>query len=320
VPPQHVAPREKPVLPAPAGITEYELRGHRMLKGPYGSDPRVQQDAKALIEYGQAERAATNKRNEEIFKGDLGVWEKDYLAWQEFERNKPKTLREQQDADRKAQRTQMMQERFGSLGVEHFAKQIDESQKSVANLPASTSAIAAARNLLDGDVKMFTGSDAEIRLSMAKLGAAIGRPTDPRIPATEQFKSVITPIMAQLRAAVVGTGAQSEKELKTLEQAVGSDIKLDAASMRGIIKQIERINEMTAIAHQKRLQTFAGNDENDKRMVYNFYGLPMEKIVAQDKVNLLLRDQSDPAAHKEFDDYYHTPGLAQRVLATRRGR
>ena len=296
----------------PAGKEE---RAWELYRRKYINDEDVVRRATDAI-------APYKQKREQDYAEKRKEWEIKYQAVlqeeaKERERayNRPKTDLELAEAQRKAERGQYMQGRFGSLGAEHFGKKLDESQKAVENLPASNAAIQNIKTILPN---MMTGSTADANLALRKFLSTVGFPADPRIEPTEQFKAYIAPILAQMRTAVVGTGPQSEKELAALQQAVGSDIKLEAGSIAGIIDTMEKLNLRSALTHQKKLLTFAGNDENDRRMVMNWYGLPMEDLVPKGAIEILQRGRDNPAVRAEFDKEFHTPGLAERVLERRR--
>jgi len=294
------------------GATERALL---LYKQKYRNDPEAVQKAEDAI-------APYKQKREQDYAERRKEWELKYGAVlqeeaKERERayNRPKTELELLDAQRKSARDQYIQGRFGTLGTEHFGKKLDESQKAVENLPASNLAIQNVKTVLP---QMMTGSLAEQEMAVGKFLHSVGFPLKPGIVPTEQFKSYIAPILSQMRTAVVGSGPQSEKELAALQQAVGSDIKLEPGSIKGIVETMEKLNLQAALAHQKRLLTFAGNDENDRRMVMNWYSLPMEDLVPKGAIEILRRGRDNPAVRAEFDKEFHTPGLAERVLE--RGR
>jgi hypothetical protein len=165
---------------------------------------------------------------------------------------------------------------------------------------------------------MFTGSTAEINLSAKKFLAALGFPDDPRVPATEQFKSFMAPIIAQARMSLAGGANISDADMRAATSAAAGNIKLERTSIQGVLDAIERINTVNAVEHQKKLLAFTGADPDRQRMVFGTFGVPMEQVVPQGAVDRLRQHADNPAVHKEFDDTFHTPGLAQRVLKFRR--
>ena len=310
----------KPTLPTPAEITEYETRGYRMLRGPHASDPRVQADAQALIAYGQAQRTKTDARNAEVFKADIGAWEKDELARRGRFADQPKTnlelLKGEQDLSEK-RRAAELSHRLGGIPETVYVDAIKESHKDAVKIPAAQASISNARRSLV-DESMFTGGTANVELSMKKLAAAIGMPLDPRVNATETFKSYMAGVVAQARQALVGGANISNADLAAAERAAAGDITLERGSIKSVLDSLERINVATAVAHQQKLATLAGSDPDRQRGIYGLYGVPsMENIIPQRSVERLLANPTEETA-RQLDEAYHTPGLARRILMNRR--
>jgi hypothetical protein len=161
--------------------------------------------------------------------------------------------------------------------------------------------------------KMFTGSTGDMQLSLKKLMSASGFPTDPRINATEEFKSYVKPILGAARQALVGGANISDSDMKIAEAAVGGDIKLDRTSIVDILGAIERMNTAAAINHQRKVEAIAGDNPQRQATLFGAYGLPMENVVPREAVGL-LRSQPTPEVMEQFNRKYHTPGLAQRIL------
>jgi len=62
-----------------------------------------------------------------------------------------------------------------------------------------------------------------------------------------------------------------------------------------------------------------GDDKNRQRLIFPTYGVPgMEHVVPPGAVTRLREHADNPAVMKEFDDTFHTPGLAEKVLKFRR--
>jgi CO dehydrogenase/acetyl-CoA synthase delta subunit len=172
----------------------------------------------------------------------------------------------------------------------------------------------ARRNLNEG--KMFTGSGAEVELTGAKLKALAGFPADPRIEATESFKAMVAPIVAQARQALAGGANISDNDMKIAEKAAGGNITLERGSINEILGSLERINTAIAVDHQKKVLSYTGTDPNSQRAM-NSYFLPMERIVPEAAITRLIEHRNNPGAIKQFDDTFMTPGLAQKILQAR---
>jgi hypothetical protein len=161
--------------------------------------------------------------------------------------------------------------------------------------------------------KMFTGSAGELDLSLKKLMSSAGFPTDPRINATEEFKSYIKPILAAARQSLVGGANISDSDMKIAEAAVGGNITLDRNSIVHILGSLERMNTAMAVNHQRKVETIAGDDPQRQAIMFGSYGLPMENVVPREAVGL-LQSQPTQEVMQQFDRKYHTPGLAKRIL------
>ena len=170
---------------------------------------------------------------------------------------------------------------------------------------------SAIRNALQVAPEMFTGSSAEINLLLKKLMASAGFPTDPRIAATEEFKSFIAPILASAR--LVGGANISYGDVEIVLAVEAGNITLDKETIPKVLAAIERMIVATAINHQKKLDGFSARDPQRQAALYSLYGLPMENIVPRDAVKL-LKSQPTPEMMDTFNKKYKTPNLAQKVL------
>lgn len=304
--------------PRPTPLTPHELYGQGLLRDPRAfGDPLVQQRAQEYITFGAARRKFQDETN-------LKEWEKNRELQKQREEqrvNAPKVemeLRAKEQELRDKDITQQQALRYGGMRPEFVETMLKESREATKTLPNSVTSINNALSMLEGDKKMFTGSDAEIRLSMAKLGAALGLPVNPKIATTEQFQSMVAPIVAQLRTMLVGNQAVSDADRQAAEKAAAGKITLEPESIRGVLGAIQRMSVLAAVDHQRKLLTVAGTDENAQRLLFNTMGLSMEVIVPQAAVADLRRQARDPDALREFDETFQTPGLAVRVLRSRR--
>jgi hypothetical protein len=311
------APGERPEPKlAPETQREQILKAYQR---KYRDDPIAVQNAQQQIDAlaGERQRDWTIKHEK---------WKIDYAN--DLKQNDPKYQQELKDARTKEQREaeEYATFPFGKARHEQLAK---ESAELVKGIPAGQQAIANVRGLMNSDAGMFTGSDANISQGLAKAAIALNLPYDPKtrdkVENTEAFKGFITPILASLRPAVVGTGAQTAPELKLLQDAAAGNITLERGSIEKILNAIEHLNAVAAVQHHKRLITNAGGNENARAVLFGNYELPLEDILPRGKTDLLRREIAakggDEAAIKaemeEFDKTYFTPGLAQRVLGRR---
>ena len=240
------------------------------------------------------------------------------------------TQQERQTAEQSAARANVTaQERVRGFGSEaayaDAVKGLEASHKDVQHIPNAAIAINNAMELLNKDPKMFTGQLADVQQSWAKFVRALGGSFDDRIIGTEKFKPYLTDILAQLRPAIVSSGAQSNAEFKRLELAAASDNKLERESIAGILHSIAERNVADATRHQARFEDFAARSPAERGSKAPYLSLPMENVVQPDAVRE-LRDlvgkartpEEANAVIKDFDGAYKTPGLAQRMLSIRR--
>ena len=316
--PQQV-PDRKPVPPIlDQRPTPEEIKGLQMLRA-HPNDPNYQALAQPWIAYGAQKRQADLAQRQEAYKADLATWEKAQEI--SLQQGTPKAQLELQQAQEDAARKQREYEQFGGLTREEALSPIKENLANVRTLPASAAGINNARAALNGNPQMFTGTGADLQLSLAKMLSAVGAKPDPSIPPTEAFKNYISGILGTLRPQVAGTGSQSNAELQILQKAAGADITLDRRSMNDILNAVEKLNTTAAVEHQKKVLTFTGANENAQRVAFPLYGVPaMEQVVPDVAVTALKKHYAqDPAAAiKEFDTHFYTPGLALSVLQSGR--
>jgi hypothetical protein len=229
-----------------------------------------------------------------------------YQTW--AARSNPQALEEL----KKTQLENRTREQLGGLDQAELFKPIAKSAEETKTLPMAQTAIRNARQAAT-EGKMFTGTSGEIDLSLKKLLSGVGFPTDPRIPATEEFKAYIKPILAAARQSLVGGANISDSDMKIAEAAVGGNITLDRNSIVGILGSLERMNTAMAANHQRKVEALAGEDPQRQSVLFGTYGLPMENVVPREAIGL-LKSQPSPEVMQQFDRKYHTPGLAQRIL------
>jgi len=322
--PRFAIPADTPVAPVKQEqLTPEEVRGWSVKTDPrYEGDTIAHARADALIKYGEDKRNTAYQREVDAYKLKYGTHEKEALAVSAAERDRPKTEADLRKADLEHQ-TKLSEEedkrRLGGIAPDVFSRVIEKSHEKVQTLPASNLALAAARrNLIEG--KMFTGPTAEMELAAAKLKAKAGWPPDPRIAATEEFKSNVAPIIAAARTSLVGNAAVSDADREAAREAAGGSVKLERDSILNVLAQIEKINLSSALQHTQMVNRFAGNNPERQQLMASFR-LPLEQMVPDWAVQRLRELDAGPdkeQAHKDFNEKYHTPGLSQRVLQMRR--
>jgi hypothetical protein len=260
---------------------------------------------------------------QEAYRPMLEAWQakREIYAKAEEERQKQQlpaneiALREAELRLQRATMDERERQRLGEVPKETWIANLAKGREATAGLGSNAVSIARARALAG---QMYTGSGADFETSLSKIANLIGIPLNPAASATEQFKQVMAPLMSQFRQVIVGAGSQSEGELRILQQATAADAKLTPETIKNALDAAESLNSRLALQHQQLVRRFAGDEPNQQGATYGNFGVPnMESIVPQKYVDRLFRHDS-AQARKEFDDAFHTPGLAATVLRNRR--
>ena len=169
---------------------------------------------------------------------------------------------------------------------------------------------------------VLTGLLSPVELTALKAKAAAGFPPDPRIAQTEQMRADLTALAGSRRLAIIGPGSVSEYEQKLLERAAAGNITFDEKTIREVTAVSERLALKSLINHQQKLEQFAKENPALAETVYARYSRPMEEIVPSDHpaVRRLLSNLDNPRAIQDFDQKFHTPGLALKLIERERGR
>jgi hypothetical protein len=321
------APEPATAVPPPPGIPEEpqlapETPREQALKAyqrQYRDDPAAVQNAQQQIDAlaGARQRDWTIKHEKwKVLFGDV------------LRQRDPKYRQDLEDAATKARREGEDRTEFPLGGPKEHQAVVKESYENVKNIPKAQAAVNSVKQLLASDAGMFTGSDANIKLSLAKWAQTLGAPYNPAVSNTETFRGLIVPILSALRPAIVGPGAQSLPELKLLQDAAAGNITLDRRSIENIMTQIEKQGVLDAVNHQRVIAANAGRgprSEAMRQLWSSSFPLPMDKLVPRSAATQLREEAAkvgdDPAKlkelYEEFDEDYATPGLAQRMLGGR---
>jgi hypothetical protein len=303
-----------PTLPAQTPMSENERKAILRMQSAPG-DPGVQAIWGPVLQAETARRTFLDNRNNEAYKAELT----DYQAQQAAARTRPKTDIEQAKAERDFAQQQQQQAEFGGLSQEKVFDLAKASYDQAKPTIGADAAIKSAKQLVNSNPGIFTGTGAEAALNAHRALALLGFTSDPRIAPTQQFKSFMSSTLGSLRPTVIGSGPQSNTELHTLLQAAGSDITLSKDTIGGILNQMEKLNLDAATEHQKKVLIYTGND-NNRRRIGNAISLPMDSILPDSAVAIFKkRYEENPArAVEELDRRFHTPGLAQKLLSSGR--
>lgn len=211
-----------------------------------------------------------------------------------------------------------LRNRLGDMDPKSYEEILSNSRKQLAPMLTTMDAIRRARGLVPQMAHGLQGTDANMFLQ--RLMVQAGMPMNPKLPANEQFKSAMGTIAAQSRQMIVGPGSQSNQEMDKLDQVAAADTKLTPETINAALDAAERLNFKLAVQHQKMTRLRAGEDDPDaRRAIYTVYGMPdMPNLVPQGAVDKLIQNSTNPDALKQFDNTFHTPGLAAEVLRLRR--
>jgi hypothetical protein len=264
--------------------------------------------------------AAEEQARKEVHDQQMKAWESkntltanEYAKERERMRDAAKIEVEQQEREQKRQQSnyaERIQRHLGGRDPAVIEQNLYKSRASVASVPAIVQSLQRTNAVVD---KMYTGPTADVNTFLSQILPGF----DPaKGAATQQFKTAMTDIMAAHRAAVVGPGSQSGPELKLLQQSTAADAKLNVDTIKEALAAAERLMVKTAIAHQKEVRSYAGDFDPDRtRSVYSSFEVPgMIDVVPQRTINKLMQHQDNPQVWKDFDDTYHTPGLAEKII------
>jgi len=313
-------PNAEPVIPQrQIDLTADEQRGWAIMR-KYQGDPEAQALAKMLIDRGAKQREDNYLRGVEEYKTKFEIFKARKLAEEERAYKQPRETFEVSELKRKQQQEIEDSSNY-PFGKDKALALSKESHEKVAAIPAAAVAIKGIRKILNSDAGMFTGTDAAIRANVARWSQALGLPYNEKLDNTQVFQNLVTPIIAALRPAIVGTGAQSLPEFKLLREAAGGDVKLERGAIERVMNAVEKLNHVAAVEHHKRLYANA-SEEKGRQVIFGNYQLPMAELVPQVKVNRLRAEiakhgdnqEAIAAEMKQFNKDNYTDGLAETLL------
>jgi hypothetical protein len=306
-------------------LSPLELQGKAIQRQAIDS-PLVQAHGQQFIDLGKAGREAAYQRDVTQYNQDIVLYNQLSAQRAQYREQYPKLLQDYNNTYTAEQQRLADRSAFPA-GRQQAIDLAKESYQNVKNIPASEMAISNVRQLMDNDPKMFTGKGAELKTDVAKMAGLFGYPVNPRATATETFSKMLTPIISQLRSAIVGAGSQSDKEFATLQNAAAANVTLEPGTIRNVLGAIQRLNLMAATQHHETLQTNAGNDPGMQQMLYGNYRVrSIPDMIPQNLVDSLRKNidaaGGDPAKiaaeKKEFDTDNFYPGLSNIILQRRK--
>lgn len=205
----------------------------------------------------QADTDADNSRADQeldLKRKDLGLTTgiKDYNAYAKDEAyagRQPMSRLEYEQAIRKSGAQNTSIDLSGGTGKQVF-EEVGKSAEKAQSAVAGFNAIQEANTALDAGI--ISGSGADLRLGLQKLGAMFG--ADPTtIQNTETFRAAVAPQVAAMVKATTGTTNISNADREFAEKAAGGNIELDAGSIKRLMKIAEKASRATVERHRKIL-------------------------------------------------------------------
>ena len=274
------------------------------------ADPQIQGQLLPVIQQLEEQRKFEDARKVKQWEADLAT----YKSGQDpMHRAQLEKLQQERAA---AERERIKLEARGGVPQSVIDKGVEASVKVAAPLREASVGINQIEDLLEKG--MFTGTLGKVDLALAKVKQAAGGAVDPRVARTEQFTSSVKPIVAAARAALAGGANISDRDMQAAEQAAGGDITLSKEGLQSIMQSIRTVQLQTALHHQQTLSTAAVSPA--ERTLYGLHGLPMEQIVPKNHpaTQRLLQNADSEHERGLFDKAFHTPGLADRIIARNR--
>lgn len=142
-----------------------------------------------------------------------------------------------------------------------FAENTKEARAAATGLVA----LRNAKQALQGPGGAITGFGADERLTLQKLGAAIGVTDPSAIQNTETFRAAIAPQVAAMLKSTVGTNQISNSDREFAEKAAGGSIKLDAGSISRLLGIMETAGTARLKLHQQQLDAVYPDPEKNRR-------------------------------------------------------
>jgi hypothetical protein len=309
----------RPIPPPPTPITPLEQRAWQVIADPY-TDQATRDQAKAVIQYEQGQRKLLDDRLMAGNKADIAVWEEKAKKQNEAQLGAPKIEAEQQriEVENAAKKfADLQRQRLGGVDPADVLASVKASAKNNEDLRNSASALANAQAMLK-DPNAFTGSFSDRKLAFAKLLTQFGVPNEGVEP-TERLQAYLAQELGPARRQLIGGVARAYQEMVMARQAAGADIGLERGSIQAVLDQQQQLNLQRAIEHQRLVHNYSkAFDAKSQGGVFDTYGLPpdvMETLVNPNSTKKLMKGRADPATAAQFDEAYHTPGLAQRMIA-----
>jgi len=302
-------PPRPPVPP----MNDMERRGYAA-QAP-GNSEAIKLQGQKLMEIGRAQRMKAHEDAIKQWEREQAAAEQNQAEW--TQRRSPEGKIKQKSAEDQAAYESWVIGKYGHKeGAAPFEKAILDSVKNKPIIENTSAALNQARKLLLDPA--FLGPTGPTRAAINNALQFIGVPPNPALSDTQAFQAVVKELYGPLRNNVLGPGAQSNAEGRTLESAVGGNISLQPEAIKTILGSIEKQNWRAALDHQKDILFHTGDDPRQQKVWFGKAGLNMHDIAPQDQVDFLKANASNPDIIKKFNEAMHTPGLAEEIL--KRGR
>ena len=297
--PQRLTPQERMPLPTDVPMGADEARGYRLRATALAlGDPNMKAQAEGLIAYGANQR-------KQVYDARLKDWQDQVAERRQRQAAEETFVREggalkvqrEAEAVKKAQDENRLRAQFGNLPPDEVFKQVTASRTLAKG---AQQALIASRNAMDAfDKGAITGIGANQKLDLAKLLTGMGLVDQgDRVRNTEVFRNAMQPIIASILHQTSGTSQLSEGELRFAQRAAAGDITLEPASIRELMRIIDKRSTEMINDHSTLTGALFGKDSPQANALF---GVEIPKEIATRQVNdqakeWLLNNPNDPRA------------------------
>lgn len=147
-----------------------------------------------------------------------------------------------------------------------FEEFIDERKGATSAIAGLKSNFEAQNAIRNGAI---TGSMADERLKLQKVGALLGV-TDPKaIQNTETFQSAVAPMVGSMIKDIVGSANISDSDRAFAEKAAGGNISLDEGSILRLLEIQEKVATDKIATYNSRVDAiYPDTPENEKQRAF----------------------------------------------------
>lgn len=129
----------------------------------------------------------------------------------------------------------------------------------------------------------ITGFAADQRLFLSKLGSYIGVTDPAAVENTETFRAAIAPQVSAMIKATVGSANISNADREFAEKAAAGSIQLDEASIKRMIKIMDKMGREAVRLHNSKVDTVypAGKGYDRERALFLLPDPPPDEVIEE---------------------------------------